>query len=137
MSIPHDTRLAIGREGIRTVENLSEMTDEDLKLVVDNLRKPSVWISDPRAGVRGAGIPARTTIPTPAYAFSARSLLRLKAASRTALYYEKIGRDINPDMMVWRTVIKTFCQHQGSLEKRAKKNKPMVPKLTKEVPVTE
>ena len=65
------------------------------------------------------------------------SLLRLKAASRLALYYETIGRDINPDMMVWKTVIKIFYQHQSSLENRDKEDKPVVPKLTKGVPVTE
>ena len=45
IAIPHDTCLTIGREGISTVKDLSEMTDEELKLMVDNLRKLSGPIS--------------------------------------------------------------------------------------------
>ena len=84
MAIPHETRLAIGREGITTIEDLSECTSEELKQIVENLRRPSGRVPDPRAGIRGAVVPAGATIPTPAFAFSARSFMCLKTASKQA-----------------------------------------------------
>ena len=82
MGLPHETRLAIGREGIATMDDLAEVTEEELKLVVDNLRKPSGRFRDPRVGVRGQGVAGGATTSAPSLPFSARSILKLKAASK-------------------------------------------------------
>ena len=92
MALPYATRLAIGKEGIVNNDDLSEVTEEELKLVMENLRRPPGRVRDPRAGVRGKGVAAGATIPTPPLAFSARSVLRLKAASKIVMYYEAIDR---------------------------------------------
>ena len=106
MGLPHDTRLAIGREGIATMDDLAEVTEEELKLVVDNLRKPFGRVRDPRVRVRGQGVAAGAIISAPSLPFSARSILKLKAAAKIAQYYETIDRDMTPAMMAYRTVIK-------------------------------
>ena len=47
MGLTRDTRLAIVREGIPTMDDVAEVTEKELKLVVENLRKPSGIVRDP------------------------------------------------------------------------------------------
>ena len=137
MGLPHDTRLAIGREGIATMDDLAEVTEEELKLVVENLRKPPGRVRDPRAGVRGQGVAAGATISAPPLPFSARSILKLKAAAKIAQYYEIIDREMTPAMMAYRTVIKNYMLHHEILETRMKEDKTPVPKITKGILITD
>ena len=96
-----------------------------MKLVVDNLRNLSGRDRDPRAGVA-----TRATISAPSLPFSARSILKLKAAAKIAQYYETIDREVIPAMMVHRLVIKNYMLHHEILETRMKEEKPLVPKIT-------
>ena len=97
MAIPNATRVAMQQEGITAVEDLADFTDDDLKLIADNLRRPPGRIADPRAGQRG--VPAGATIPTPAFTFGVKSQLRIKAASDIIRYYETVEREITAPMM--------------------------------------
>ena len=68
MGIPHATVLQLWREGIDSVDDLSDFDKDTLQQVADNLRRPGGRIQDPTPGaVVGA------TIPTPPFVFGAKS----------------------------------------------------------------
>ena len=134
MAIPNATRIAMQLEGITAVEDLADFTDDDLKLIADNLRRPPGRIADPRAGQRG--VPAGATIPTPAFTFGAKSQLRIKAASDIVRYYETVEREITAPMMRWNPIVKNFSQHWKTLRTRMQEDKPSVPKIVKGMHLT-
>ena len=109
IAIPNETRGEMQQEGVTAVEDLVDITDDDLKLIADNLRKPPDRIAEPRAGQRD--VPAGATIPTPAFTFGAKSQIRLKVDSGIVKYYETVEREITAPMMIWNPVTKNFSQH--------------------------
>ena len=126
MALPAATRIAISQEGLKDLADLVEFDERSLRQITDNLRRPGGRVPDPNPNAS-----AGATIPTPAFVFSAKSQLRLKAACDISRYYETTGRDLSSGNMRWNPVIKTFTEHWKSLTARKDATNPEVPKISK------
>ena len=130
MGIPHATVVQLGIEGIVTVGDLVDFNKDSLQQLADNLRKPGGWIADPNpAAVAGA------TIPTPAFAFAAKSQKWLGVACDLVRYYNTVGHDLTVPNMRWNQVGKNFEIQWKALNDRKKEDPPEVSKLMKTLPI--
>ena len=114
-------------EGIQEVSDLEEFNDDDLKSVLENLRRPGGTIIDPTNENR--------RLSRPSYVFGAKSFKRLKIAASAVRYYSTIGRAITPQNMHYGNVLKNFGEQWESIIKKAKDDEPEVPKITRALPV--
>ena len=83
MAIPHDTVIQLQTEGIVNPDDLTDFNKTSLKEVAENLCKPSDHIPNPDPAA-----PAGSTIPRPAYVFSAKSQKRLDEACELFLWHD-------------------------------------------------
>ena len=96
LSIP--VQDALQMEVIIEVDDLLEFDDNQCKTVVRNFKNPPSTISvarpkSPPAPIRGIS-----------YTIVAKSLSRLKVASKAGSYYDCIGRTTGPVNMAWTTL---------------------------------
>ena len=68
MGIPHDTVEQLAEEGISTVNDLADFNKDSLEQLANNLRHPGGRVPDPDPGAAPGA-----TIPTPPFAFGAKS----------------------------------------------------------------
>jgi hypothetical protein len=115
MGLTNATRVALGEEGIVSVDDLSEFDDNDLKQIASNLRRPA------------AGNPL---------AFGAKSQNRLKAVAKLLRYYEVTGRTTTAANVRFDPVVKRFTEHWQALTDRKKEDVPDIPKISRALPVT-
>lgn len=125
MALSHRTRIQLQEEGINAVTDLSDFDDATLKQVSENLKRPGGTIDAQGAIVR-----------TQPFVLGAKSLLRLKAATKLVKYYETVGRDINSLNMKWDPVMKTFIEHWQALVDRKEESTPDIPMITKNLAIT-
>ena len=129
MALAHATRLRLQAEGLTTVDDLIVFEDEEaLKQLIENLRKPSGTIPNPN-GVAGE------VIPTPSFAFGAKSKMRITAAINIVIYYNAVGRDLTVQNMRWEPTIRNFSKAWKSLTSRKEKDPPETPKISKSLVV--
>lgn len=136
MNIPAPTRLQLVAEGITFVEDLAELTEENLKIISDNLRRPTGRITDPNANPAlyapvNVGGPPLPTIQQPPFVFGAISYNRLKVSAELVRYYQTVDRALSAANMQWNPIGRAFDQHWKALETRKKEDDPETPKITR------
>ena len=89
MSIPNRTVVQLQTEGLDGVEDLAEFDKETIKGMASNLRCPAGRVPDPNPGAA-----AGATIPTPPFAFGAKSQQRLIHATKLLRFYDTVGRAV-------------------------------------------
>lgn len=110
MAIPHNTVVYLATEGITTPNDLEEFTEDMIKTIATNCRRP--------AG--GA----------PALVLGAKSIKRLTAASHLLRFYAIIGRTVTAANIRWMNVIKSFDAEWTALQEKKDNDDPTVPTLT-------
>ena len=125
LALSNEARAALEIEGIVAPDDLAEFRKTHWAQVVTNLKYPA-GIPDPNNP--GAFLRAQTV------ALGARSLGRLRLASKAARYYESIGRDLTPANMHVTNTLKYFDMQWASLRERQSVS-PDVPKITRSLPV--
>ena len=86
MAIPAATRQQLIVEGIDDVNDLCEFTEDNLKQISENLRRPSRRV--PIDPINDPDGPTMATLP---FVFGVKSFNRIKAASNLMRYYETVG----------------------------------------------
>ena len=114
-------------EGIATVDDLDEFNNEDLKSVLENMRKPAGTMPDPSDG--------RRRIPRQPYIFGAKSFKRIKVAASAVRYYKTIGREITPTNMHYVNVLKDYGEQWEAILSKEDKDEPDTPKITRALPI--
>ena len=130
MGIPHETVIQLQQEGISTVADLADFDEDSLKQLADNLRRPGGRAPDPNPGAAPGA-----TIPTPPFAFGAKSQKRLLVACNLVRHYNTVGRMITAANMQWNTVMRNFEIQWKALKDRKDADEPDIPKITKALPV--
>ena len=103
------TRLAA--EGIKLPEDMIEITSENTKTVVANLRRPGEREPDGEAG---------RTFPNSPFKFEAKETLRLQNACDIMEYYETLRHDVPTGALVRDVVIKIFkLEHDALIERKS------------------
>ena len=130
MAIPHATMVQLANEGIDVVQDLVDFDKDTLQQVADNLRRPGGRMPDPDPNAA-----AGATIPTPPFAFGAKSHKRLLAACDLVRYYTAVGGDLTPSNIRWNPAIKNFATQWKALVERKKEDDVEVPKTSKALPI--
>ena len=110
IAIPAETRPGLNMEGIVDVGNLEDFTEDDLKQVAQNLRKPAGIMVDPNNRNR--------RVPQTLYVLGAKSLKRLKIAAIAASYYKIINRELTPSNMHYEHCLVDFYEQWENLLKK-------------------
>ena len=98
MGLENRVRVYLQDEGINDVDDLEEFaTNEAWSQVLENCKRP------PRVA-NAAGVLQEQA----AYRIGAKSLRRLKVASKCVAYYAATGRDRTADNMMWATRLEKF-----------------------------
>jgi hypothetical protein len=127
MAVPLPTVAGLAIEGIDNVDDLLDFDDEDLKTVMDNLRKPAGTIPDPEN--------AGQVIPRPSYVFGAKCYKRLRIAAAAVRYYDSINRPTSSRNMHFTNVLKDFAEQWESLKEKKEEDAPTVPTITRALPI--
>ena len=127
MAVPVATVDGLAMEGIDDVDDLLDFDDEDLKTVMDNLRKPAGTIPDPANTAQ--------VIPRPSYVFGAKCYKRLRTAAAAVRYYDSISRPTSSRNMHFNNVLKDFAEQWDSLKEKKKEDVPSVPTITRALPI--
>ena len=106
-------------EGFGTIESLFDMTDDVLKTIIGNARRPPGIPNPANANEQIAQLP---------FPFSANSIHRLKIAHRCVKYYALIGRTITPQNMTW-PILQVFDQHWQIIDEQREKENATGPKV--------
>ena len=120
----------LGIEGIVAVRDLADFDKDSLQQLADNLRKPGGWVADPNPAAAAGAM-----IPTPAFAFRAKSQKQLRVACDLVQYYKTVGCDLTAPNMHWSQVGKNFEIQWKALKDRKEEDPPEVPKITKTLPI--
>ena len=127
MAIPVQTVAQLHNEGITTVPDLVDFDKDSLRQIADNLRRPGGRIQDPND--------PNSTIPTPPFVFGAKSQMRLEVACHLIRFYETVGRPLTAANISWEPVMRRFGEIWKSLVKRKAHDDPVVPLISRALPV--
>ena len=119
IGLSNRTRVQLQTEGVTTVEDLGEFTDDDWDTIPSNMKKPP-RIADPAN-------PGQMIDQEP-FVLGARSLKRLKVAAQAVRYYEQVDRALIAGSMHWDT-LKNFDIHWKAIVEKKDKDAPTVPKI--------
>ena len=127
MAIPAGTRPGLNMDGVVSVDDLEDFTEDDLNQVAQNLRKPAGLMVDPNNRNR--------RIPQTPYVFGAKSLKRLKVAAIAASYYKIISRELTPANMHYENCLVDFYEQWENLLKKGDTTEPDTPRITRTLPI--
>ena len=130
MGIPHVTVVQLQAEGITLVSDLADFNKDSLQQLVDNLRHPGGRVPDPNPAAQ-----AGSTIPTPPFAFGAKSLRRIAVVCDLVKYYRTVGRNLTSANLQWNTMMKNFDVQWTALKEKKGEDPPETPKISKALPV--
>ena len=117
------TRVQLGLEGINSIEDLAEFTDEDTwKQIVENFKRPPQIPDD--NGV---------LVNQQPFHIAAKSLHRLRVAAVAVEYYLATGRALTAQMVQWETQLKNFEVQWKSITSMSKNDSLELPKMSKTV----
>ena len=119
------TRVRLQKEGLTSVDDLLDFLPADIKQLAETMKKPGGRIADPND--------ADATIPTPPFPFGAKSQKRLAETGHLVRYYQTTGRDLTAAMLQYAPIGRNFSLQWQTLEEKKKADKPVVPKLTREL----
>ena len=109
-------------EGFGTIESLFDMTDDVLKTIIGNARRPPGIPNPANANEQIAQLP---------FSFSANSIHRLKIAHRCIKYYALIGRTLTPQNLTW-PILQIFNQHWQIIDEQKEADNSAGPKVGKD-----
>ena len=89
MGVQHGTFVQLALEDIQAVNDLADFDKEALQQLADNLQHLGGRVPNPDPGAA-----VGSTIPTPAFAFGAKSQKRLGIACELVRHYNTVGRDL-------------------------------------------
>ena len=119
------TRTQMASEGLKVPADFEDFAEkEDLNALFKLLLKPA----------KTAGTTAGTLIEVASYAIPAKSQIRIDGARKMVLYYNLIGRRLEPADMMW-PVIKNFVEQWKALMEKKKAIVGAPPKLSKDMQV--
>jgi hypothetical protein len=130
MGIPNQTVIHLQTEGLNAVEDLAEFDKETIEGMASNLRRPAGRIADPNPGAAEGA-----TIPTPPFAFGAKSQQRLIHATKLLRFYDTVGRAVTAANLQWTPVMKNFSEQWKALEDKKGGDEPDVPMISKALPI--
>ena len=122
MGIPHITVILLCAKGIEAVSGLVDFDKDSLQQLADNLRRPGGCVLDPSPGA-----PAGATIPTPQFAFRAKSQKRIAVTCDLVRFYVTVGCDLTAANLQWNTIMKNFEIQWKALKYRKGDDSPDVP----------
>ena len=131
MAICHRTRLQLQEEGINDPEDLKLFKADGFKKLAESLKHPSGTEPDPDPAAASAG----ETIPKRRFAMGATSWLRLEHAANLVRHYAVCNRPLTVANMQWSPVIESYYEYWESLETQLKDSPPVLPKITKALPL--
>ena len=127
MALLARTHTQLLTEGIATVDDLSEFNKDDFKQIVDNLKSPPATLNAAEPPV---------LVPTAPFVLGAKSLHRLKVAAQAVKYYDATARPLSAGGMHYTNCLKTFELQWDALITRGDEDAPDVPKITRNVRIT-
>jgi hypothetical protein len=130
MGIPNRTVVQLQTEGLSGVEDLAEFDKETIQGIASNLRHPAGRIDD-----LNPGSAAGATIPTPPFAFGAKSQQRLIVSTKLLWFYDTVCRAVTAGNLQWMPVMKNFSEQWEALENKKGGNEPDVPMISKALPI--
>jgi hypothetical protein len=105
IGIPNRTVDQLQTEELTAVEDLAEFDKENIEGMPSNLRRLAGRIADPNPGAAERG-----TIPTPPFAFGAKSHQRLIHATKLLRFYDTVGRAVTAANLQWTPIMKNFSE---------------------------
>ena len=124
----------LAQEGISLVDDLEDFTEEDIKQVANNLRKPAGMMPNPNAADPPTALaPAR--IPQTPFVFGAKSMKRMKVAAIAVSYYITIDRETTPNNMHYQRTLIDFYEQWENLVKKGEESAPATPCITRSLPI--
>ena len=130
MGIPHVTMVQLQAKGITSVSDLADFNKDSLQQLSDNLRHPGGRVPDPNPAAQPG-----STIPTPPFAFGAKSQRRIAVACNLVNYYKTVSHDLTAANLQWNTVMKNFDIQWTTLKEKKGEDSPDTPKISKALPV--
>jgi hypothetical protein len=130
MAIPHRTRVKLAEEGILHPSDLRIFKADGFKRLAGSLRYPGGTIVNPDPNANAGAL-----ISTPIYVMGAKSWLRLEAAAEMVRYFHTCGRPLTAANMQWDPTISYYSEYWESLETQLKDSPPVLPKITKALPI--
>ena len=131
MGLAAATVTALAAEGIDNPADLIEFEEEGMRQVAENLRRPPGRIQDPNPPAANPN----ATIPTPPFAFGAKSQGRLLVMSDLMRFYQAIGRPITPANVLWVHIGENFKEQWKAIKDSKKDTQPEVPLISKGLPI--
>ncbi len=135
MAVPANTVAGLRLEGLNDVNDLAEFGDDEFKVVAENLRRPAGTMADPNFQAVAGGAQVAPQIPIPPYVIGAKSLKRMKIASKAVMYYITIDRPTTPANMHFTNLLKDFEEQWKSLERKKEADAPDTPTITRALPI--
>eukprot|EP00957_Ditylum_brightwellii_P066453 5044828-Ditylum_brightwellii.AAC.1 len=132
MEVAKEMLAQLGKEGTEELEDLAEFGKEIWKQVAENLKRLGGGMKNPD---RKKDNENPATVPQTPYLFGARMQKRLLKASELTRYYKTVGRRLTVLNTVYETVIKSFTNQWAGLKGCKCQTKPVVPKITGELPI--
>jgi hypothetical protein len=74
-------------------------------------------------------------IPTPPFAFGAKSQQRLIVSTKLLRFYDTIGRAVTAGNLQWTSFMKNFSEQWKALEDKKGGEEPDVPMISKALPI--
>ena len=134
MAVDALTLPGLAQEGISRIDDLEDFTEEDIKQVANNLRKPAGTMANPNAAEPPTALaPAR--IPQVPYVFGAKSMKRMKIATIAVSYYTAIDRESTPNNMHYQRTLIDFHEQWENLVKKGEESAPTTPCVTRSLPI--
>lgn len=129
MNIPAATRLQLIQEGITFVNDLAELTEDNLKIISDNFCCPTGQVPDPNADLAQhapvlLGSPPLPTIAQLPFVFGAILYNHIKVSAELIRYYQTVGRPLSVANMQWNPIGCSFEHHWRALVDQKKKDNP-------------
>ena len=135
MALPRTVRGRLAVEGLEYIRDFEEFKEDQLTQAFKNIRMTIPAAAGIQAELNDDGteiFPAVPPIPAqPGLIISAKCSMRLKIASKAWHYYKSIDRAVTPLNMHFVQVLKDFNIEHEAITKRAKIDKPDVPKITR------
>eukprot|EP00957_Ditylum_brightwellii_P138576 10562471-Ditylum_brightwellii.AAC.1 len=131
MEVAKEILEELRKEGINKAEDLAKFTKEMWKQVADNLKHPGGWMKNPDKDAEKN----HATVPQTPYLFGVKAQKRLLEVSKLVRYCKTVGCHVTISNTVYKTVIKSFTNQWAGLNDQKQQMQPMVPKITRELPI--
>ena len=129
MGLSNRTRVYLQGEGITDPSDLLEFVDKDAWLqIVETCKRPPQ--------VPGPGAPPNPALVSQQpFQLPAKSLLRLKVASKVVEYYDRTERTLTASSMMWSRLANFKVEWDTLVDRKKKNDELTLPTVTKSLPI--